>query len=54
MTAPIKSEGYIVDIILPASTCSAKVLKKLTKALPVGTSISLTPTDNTLNTGDKP
>ena len=45
----IKSEGFIAEIILPANTCQAKVLKKLQKAMPVGTYVKLTATDKTLN-----
>ena len=49
MTNAIKSEGYTVDIVLPAKTCSAKLLKQLTKLLPTGTQVNIAPTGKSLN-----
>ena len=52
MTAPLKSEGFLASIILPAMMCPAKLHKKLIKALPKGTSVELTLTKATLNKGN--
>lgn len=43
-----KSAGFDIRIILPAHTCREKVFKKLEKALPKGTAISMVANDLTL------
>jgi len=44
-----KSEGFSVEIVLPAHINNVKLEKKLIKALPVGTRITLSASDETLN-----
>lgn len=48
-TNSIKSEGFIIEIVLPALTCSAKLKKKILKSLPAGSTIDITLTDKSLN-----
>jgi len=48
----IKSEGFTLDIVLPAVDSGAKLLKRLSKLLPKGSYLRLRAKDYKLNEGE--
>jgi len=48
----IRSEGFALDIVLPAVDSGAKLLKRISKLLPKGSYIKLRAKDYKLNEGE--